>query len=132
MFYQRHSAGSQFVRNRLQRCSIKKGVIQIFANFTRKHVLYSILNKVAGPKRLQHRGGGSLRKKSFKNICERLLLIRLLSWKQVQKSWLMRRNMVCCFSKETLCKWKQFFFPENTQNSIRLLTYYEHKENKFY
>ena len=33
-----------------------KGVLKIFANFTGKHVLDSILNKVAGPKRLQHRG----------------------------------------------------------------------------
>ena len=70
-----------------QRCSVKKGVLQNFANFTGKQLcLESLFNKVAGPrtrnfikKRLQHKYfpvkfEKFLRTSILKNIFGRLLL----------------------------------------------------------
>ena len=74
------------IRGSHQRCSVKKGVLKNFTNFTGKHVLESLFNKVAGLKaynflknRLQHRCFPVKSLKFFratilKNICKRLLL----------------------------------------------------------
>ena len=68
------------------RCSVKKGVLKNLQNFTGKHMLESLLNKVAGhcvchflEKRLQHicfpvKFRTFLRTPILKNFCERLFL----------------------------------------------------------
>ena len=73
-------------RSSHRRGSVKQGVLKNFENFTRKHVLESLFNKVAGlkacntiKKRLQYRCfpvkfAKALRTFNLKNICERLLL----------------------------------------------------------
>ena len=67
-------------RSRHRRCSVKKGILKNFANFTGKHLCLSLLQACNFiKKKLQHwcfpvKFTKFLRTSILKNICERLIL----------------------------------------------------------